>query len=98
MPYDPVCVGLAEDVLDFLNTKYHTHFLFRTVNGKLTPHAVMILARFEEGATPEQCRQIIVRKLREWGDNDRMRKFLRPATLFNRKNFHSYLGELGSNL
>jgi len=97
MAHDPICVGLAEDIMDFLNQKCRTAFKFRTVHGKLTHGAELILARLADGATPDQCRQIIVRKHREWSGRPDMRPYLRPETLFGRRKFESYVGELGSD-
>lgn len=78
----------AERVLDFLNQKAHRAFQPTDVNLEF------ILARFEEGYTEVQCRQVVAKKLREWIDDERMAKFIRPATLFNREKFNQYAGEL----
>ena len=42
----------------------------------------------------EECRAVVALKCREWGQDDKMEKYLRPATLFNREKFNQYAGEL----
>jgi len=53
-----------------------------------------VVARLREGFTPIQIRQVIVMKAREWRNDADMRKYLRPDTLFGRKKFSNYVGEL----
>lgn len=78
----------AKRVLNFLNEK--TGRAYRP-----TPAIVdMIAARIKDGATETECRQIIVRKGRDWSADEKMSQYLRPKTLFSRTNFENYLGEL----
>lgn len=78
----------AKRVLSFLNEK--TGRAYRP-----TPAIVdMIAARIRDGATETECRQIIVRKGRDWSADEKMSQYLRPKTLFSRTNFENYLGEL----
>ena len=77
----------AMEILTFLNTK--TGCRYRPVLANLE----LIAARLHEGATPEECRQVIAKKTREWKGSD-MESYLRPATLFNRTKFAQYQGEL----
>ncbi len=78
----------ATRVLFFLNEK--TGRNYRPTPGTLQ----MIEARMKDGATEGQCRQVIVRKSRDWSTDEKMEQFLRPKTLFNRTNFDNYFGEL----
>lgn len=78
----------AREVLAFLNEKAGKAFQPTDVN------LALIEGRLKEGYTAGQCRQVVVRKLREWKDDDIMRGYLRPATLFNREKFNQYAGEL----
>ncbi len=78
----------ATEVLAFLNAKASRNYQPTDTNLDL------ILARLREGYTPAQCRQVIAKKTREWLPNDKMREYLRPATLFNREKFNQYVGEL----
>jgi len=77
----------ALQILDFLNIK--TGSRYRPVVANLE----LIAARLKEGATSDECRQVIAKKAREWKGTD-MEGYLRPATLFNRTKFAQYQGEL----
>ena len=57
----------------------------------------MIEARLKEGATAEEIKAVIGRKCSQWGGDEKMAEYLRPATLFNRTKFAQYQGELGSS-
>lgn len=76
-------------VLSFLNEKTGKRFESQT-------NIDFILARLREGATVDDCRAVIAMKCREWLTDEKMCKFLRPATLFNKTNFAQYKGELGA--
>ena len=78
----------ARRVLAFLNEKVGKAFHPTGANLEL------IAARLREGYTEGQCRQVVVRKAREWAEDDKMAQYLRPATLFNREKFNQYAGEL----
>ena len=48
----------------------------------------------EEGFSEQECRSVIVRKWREWKDDDDMKKYLRIGTIFRPSNFSDYIGEI----
>ena len=83
----------AVRVLEFLNVKSGRKF--RTNANTLKP----IIARLSEGFTVQECKQVIVRKCREWkgvtfqngqpGD-----QYLSPFTLFGPINFNKYVADL----
>jgi uncharacterized phage protein (TIGR02220 family) len=79
----------AEVVLAFLNTK--TGRTFRPTPSNLA----LIEARLKAGASIEDCRGVIVRKVRAWATDPKMATYLRPATLFNATKFDQYIGEQG---
>jgi uncharacterized phage protein (TIGR02220 family) len=78
----------AKEVILFLNEK--TGKNFELVSSNLD----FIMTRLRHGASLEDCRAVIANKCRKWRDNDEMREYLRPKTLFNAKNFAQYMGEL----
>lgn len=78
----------AAEVIDYLNTVAGTKF--RNVKANLS----LIASRAKEGATLEQMKAVIDRKSADWPAGDKMRQYLRPATLFNATNFDQYLGSL----
>jgi len=73
-------------VLAYLNEQAGRDY--RPVNGNIS----LIAARLKEGATVEDCKAVIDRKVKEWSGGE-MDKFLRPATLFNAMKFAQYQGE-----
>jgi uncharacterized phage protein (TIGR02220 family) len=78
----------AKSLLEFLNAKANR--AYQPVEANLE----LIVARLKEGATDGQIRQVVAKKCREWGGDDKMAEYLRPATLFNRTKFAQYVGEL----
>lgn len=78
----------ARAVLAFLNEKAGKRF------PETDSNVGIIVARFREGFTPEQVRQVIAMKVRKWKGDEKMAEYMRPATLFGRTNFSNYVGEL----
>ncbi len=85
---NPALKQQAAEILQFLNQRANRQYRPVDTNLKL------ITARLKSGATPLQCRQVIIRKHREWKDDAKMVEYLRPATLFNATKFEQYVGEL----
>lgn len=77
----------AEQILDYLNELCGTHY--RVTTRKTTD---LIKARMCEGFTVEDFKTVIYKKAKQWKDDEKMVKFLRPITLFGTK-FESYLNE-----
>ncbi len=82
-------------ILDFLNQKCGKNF--QRVKANIDP----IEARIREGdknlgvgVVDDACRQIVVKKQKQWGHDRDRREWLRPKTLFGEKNFWGYHGEL----
>lgn len=75
-------------VLEFLNTKAKR--AYKPVSANID----FILARLKEGATEQDMKSVIARKIRDWGTDPKMSQYLRPATLFNKTKFAQYQGEL----
>ena len=74
-------------ILIFLNEK--TGKKYQPVKANLN----LISARLKE-YSEDQLRQVIAKKCREWGTDDKMAQYLTPKTLFNATNFANYAGEL----
>ena len=53
----------------------------------------LIEARLKTGASVDDCKAVIQRKVRDWRGDPKMAKYLRPETLFAARHFESYLGE-----
>lgn len=78
----------AVQLIEFLNSKAGRSFDAKGVNLEF------VIERLEEGATLDDCRAVIAKKCRDWGTDEKMAQYLRPATLFNRTKFAQYKGEL----
>ena len=84
----PETSGNAQLIVDCLNRVAGTHYKANTSKTKS-----LIQARMNEGFSLEDFYTVIDKKVREWGKDGEMCKFLRPETLFGTK-FESYLNQL----
>lgn len=78
----------AAQILDHLNQQ--SGRAYQAVQANLN----LILARLKEGATTDQCKAVVDAKVKEWVNDPKMVKYLRPKTIFNATNFAQYVGEL----
>ncbi|MCS6287727.1 MAG: conserved phage C-terminal domain-containing protein [Nitrospira sp.] len=85
----------AEELLLFLNRKTGKHFQPRKPNKDPTVSLTAVHGLLKQGFTEEQVRKVIANRLLKWGDDPKMREYLRPDTLFRPSKFEQYLGELG---
>lgn len=76
-----------KEIVDYLNTVCGTVY---RASSKATQR--LISARLHEGFTVEDFKAVIRTKHAEWANDAKMRKFLRPETLFGTK-FESYLNQ-----
>ena len=73
--------------IEYLNLKANTNF--RTTS---KTHSELIGARLSDGYTLEDLKSVVTHKCREWKNDPKMKKFLRPDTLFNKTKFENYIG------
>jgi len=82
-------VTAETQILDFLNK----------VSGKQFQHVQsnirLITARIKEGHSESVILSVIEKKIKEWGSDQKMAQYIRPATLFNAEKFNQYVGEIG---
>ena len=76
------------EALKYLNDKAGSNFQSVASNTKL------IKARLIEGHSLETVKKVIDAKVSEWSADTAMKKYLRPATLFNAEKFNQYAGQL----
>lgn len=76
-----------QSIVQYLNQMAGTNYRHTT---KKTQQ--LIKARFQEGFTEDNFKIVIDKKVREWVQDPRFSKYLRPETLFGTK-FESYLNE-----
>jgi uncharacterized phage protein (TIGR02220 family) len=69
-----------KEIISYLNKKAGTRY--RHTTNKYKQH---ISARWREGFRLEDFKNVIDYKVDEWIDSEKMRKYLRPQTLFNQK-------------
>jgi uncharacterized phage protein (TIGR02220 family) len=79
----------ARQILGYLNERAGRSY--QAVESNLR----LIRARLKEGASEQQCRDVIDAKVAEWLNDDKWSQYLRPETLFNATKFASYVGQLG---
>lgn len=77
----------AKDIIAYLNSVCKTSY---KPNTKKT--LSLINARLKEGFTVEDFKKVIAIKHQEWGKDEKMKKYLRPETLFGTK-FEGYLNQ-----
>jgi uncharacterized phage protein (TIGR02220 family) len=66
-------------------------FRTRQPNGSRTAGAKLLADRFRDGYTEEDARWVVGTRSAAWKNDDKMRDFLTPATLFRKSNFEKYL-------
>lgn len=77
----------ALEILEFLNEISQQNFQVCDTN------LTFIVQRLNE-YTPKQLRQVIIQKNKEWKDDPITKKWIRPATLFNKTKCSQYVGSL----
>ena len=82
-------LDVESQILDFLIKRSGKQFKHVSSNLKL------ITARLKEGHSETEIVAVIERKIKEWGNDQKMCQYIRPATLFNAEKFNQYVGELG---
>nr|DAP58869.1 MAG TPA: replisome organizer [Caudoviricetes sp.] len=76
-----------QEIVECLNRNAGTHYKYTT--GKTQ---TLIHARFKEGFTFDDFRTVIEAQCREWSQDKRMERYMRPETLFGTK-FEGYLNK-----
>ena len=74
--------------IEYLNQKTGKSF-----NPKNKAVRALITARFNEGRSLDDFKNVIDRKCSQWLTDAKMVNYLRPSTLFNLTNFENYLNE-----
>lgn len=77
-----------KEIVEYLNEMCGTNY---KASSKKTRD--LIRARMKDGATVDDFKTVILKKARDWINDPKMCKFLRPETLFSNK-FEGYLNEI----
>ena len=81
----------AAEIIDHLNTATGSGF-----SSSAVASVSSISARLDEkGVTVKGIKQMIDTKVAEWGEDEKMQRYLRPKTLFSPENFSNYYGQKG---
>jgi len=78
-----------KEIVDYLNEKANTKYRSSGSKTKL-----LIKARVNDGFDLDDFKKVIDTKTSQWLNDQKMKKFLRPETLFGTK-FEGYLNEVG---
>jgi len=76
------------EIVDYLNALTSSQYRPTT-----RETARLISGRLSEGYTVENCKAVIRNRWEAWGQDPRMREYMRPNTLFRPSNFEGYLQE-----
>jgi len=79
---------ISGKILDYLNEKKPSKIPYKKTHSNLK----YIESRIKEKFKMEDFKIVVDHKTREWKDNVKMKKYIRPATLFGTK-FNQYLVE-----
>ena len=77
-----------KEIIEYLNFKINANYKYTTNKTKQ-----LIKARINEGFTLDDFKKVIDIKTNEWLKSEKMKKYLRPNTLFG-TNFENYLNQL----
>lgn len=78
---------VGKQVIDYLNEQTGKSFHYTESNLKF------IKARMNDGYNLEDFKTVIDKKCKEWKNDSKMQKYLRPETLFNATKFEGYLNQ-----
>jgi uncharacterized phage protein (TIGR02220 family) len=80
----------AQSVIDYLNNAVDANYPMRNPKGQLTSNAELIVQRLREGYTAKELREVVFDRCRAWKGDEKMAGYLRPSTLFTKRNFEKY--------
>lgn len=77
----------VRELVDYLNKKANKNYSYKTDN------TVKLLNARLVDYSIEQIKNVIDSKCSDWLDDEKMNRFLRPETLFNKTKFENYINE-----
>ena len=75
-------------IIEYLNNKVNKRFSYKSESNRK-----LIKARFNEGYKLDDFIKVIDIKTNEWINDDKMKSYLQPSTLFRGSNFDKYLNQ-----
>lgn len=84
-----VCkTNVYKEIISYLNEKAGKSFSYKSKTNQS-----QINGRMSEGRTVDDFKAVIDLKVEQWGNDDKMKNYLRPTTLFAPTNFENYINE-----
>ena len=84
-------LDVHKEVIEYLNQKANRSFEYTSKE-----NIKLINGRLNDGHTLRDFKRVIDAKVEEWGNNERMKQYLRPSTLFRKSNFDDYIEYVNS--
>src|SRR5699024_5135189 len=75
-------------IIEYLNNKVNKRFSYKSESNRK-----LIKARFNEGYKLDDFIKVIDIKTNEWINDEKMKSYLQPSTLFRGSNFDKYLNQ-----
>lgn len=84
------------DVCSFFQSETGKRLILKDTDAKIKAgnKYKLINARIKDGATIEDCKSVIRLKYKDWRNDSKMKQYIRIQTLFNKRNFDTYLDEV----
>lgn len=89
MNKDKELLAIAKDVITHFNLVTGSKYRIKSTS----PAVQLIITRLKEGYEPQDFITVIDKKTMEWKNDQQMRRYLRPNTLFSNKHFEEYLNQ-----
>lgn len=89
MNKDKELLAIAKNVITHFNLVTGSKYRIKSTS----PAVQLIIARLKDGYEPQDFITVIDKKTMEWKNDQRMRRYLRPNTLFSNKHFEEYLNQ-----
>lgn len=86
-PKDVEIAQVAKKLLDYLNKRLSRNF----------QSTDDLVKRLKEGSKEKDIADVIDLKIKEWGDDEKMKTYLVPSTLFGKGNLKKYIEEKPDN-
>lgn len=78
----------AQEIIEYFNSCANTTYSLETGSNKS-----LIISRLKEGYSISEFKFVINKKINDWKSDAKMKKFIRPLTIFNKSKFENYLNE-----
>jgi len=83
----------VDEVIKIFNELTGKRYSFKTEANRL-----LISGRLNDGVTVDEIRAVIVARIKKWGNDPKMKEFIRPSTIFAPTNFDKYLNEIPQDI